>query len=168
MTKNFRTLILSGFASLVLAGCASSSGKYPSLAQRDAERAIGQIPAENPGEAPVTSAQTFEQLRGFVEKAQVAHQRFAAEQPSALRLARASRGSSIENSTRARALVAVASLTSLHGQTSLALSDLDQLEFSAATAFEATGDIKAAQILVGQMISEQDAALDSLASAINR
>lgn len=46
------------------------------------------------------------------------------------------------------------------------MSDLDQLEFQAAAAFDATEDINAAQILVGQMIRDQEAALDSLSAEL--
>ncbi len=168
MTKATRTLIISSLASAVLTGCTANNDKYPSLAVRDAELLTGQAAPTKPVEVPTTSAQTFEQLRGFVEQARNAHQQFMAAQPGALRLAQASRNVSMENDTRASALIAIAHLTSLHGQTTLALSDLDQLEFYAATAFDATGDIKAAQILVGEMINEQESALDSLTEEFGR
>ncbi len=168
MTHTIRTLTFSACSAALLAGCVGASDKYPSLAIRDAERQTGQFIPAAPQQLPAPSPATFEQLRGFVERARTAHQQFTAEQPAALRLARAARGSGVEDDRRARALVAVAALTSLHGQTSLALTDLDQLEFLAASEFEATDDIKAAQILVGQMIQEQDAALDSFDAAMAR
>jgi hypothetical protein len=170
MTYTIRAFALSAISAAFLAGCASSSDQYPSLAVRDAERQTGQFTVATPDTAPVQSAasapETFTQLRGFVEQARSAHQQFVAVGTDAAQLVRGARGVRIDDDRRARALVAIARLTTLHGQTTLAMSDLDQLEFQAAAAFDATEDINAAQILVGQMIRDQEAALDSLSAKL--
>jgi len=167
-----RTAILGRFAALglvplLLAGCAKSSDQYPSLATRDAERLVGQsapvpavVPAE--GETPTTAPETFAQLRDIVEGARDTNQQFIAEQSAANELARAAVGAGPESDLRARALIAAAQLSVLNSQTNLFLSDLDQMEFSAASTFAPVGDISAAQILIGRMIADQDAVLDSL------
>ncbi len=169
MKHAFKTLTMAAISAALLSACAGSSDKYPSLSIRDAERQTGQFTPVDPSvptPAQTGSAETFSQLRGYVEEARAAHQQFTAEQPDAERLAGSLRGLGAEDDRRARALLAVAALTSLHGQTTLALSDLDNLEFIAASALDPVDDIKAAQTLVGQMIAEQDAVLDSLSARI--
>ncbi len=167
MKQTLRPFALSSLAAVLLAGCAGSSDQYPSLAVRDAERAVGQFtPASSAevdaGEAPAASPQTLGKLRDAVELARGAHQQFIAEQSDTRQLAQAAKGAGVESDLHSRALIAIAGLSALHSQTNLALSDLDQLEFIAGSTFAPVEDIKAAQTLVQLMIAEQDAVLDSL------
>ena len=163
MAKTLPPFTLLAATSALLAGCVGASDRYPSLAIRDAERQLEQsAPEPATGPPPATSPQTFGQLREIVEGARTAHQQFIADQPGANALAQASRGADGESDLRAQALIAAAGLSILHSQTNLALSDLDHMQFSAASTFAPVEDISAAQILIGQMIAEQDAALDSL------
>ncbi|MEP3420247.1 MAG: hypothetical protein ABJN35_00805 [Erythrobacter sp.] len=155
-------------AAMALVGCAGTSDQYPSLAARDAERetqrTTGQFTPADPDETVAPSSQTFGQLRGFVEQARSAHQEFMASGTDTRRLIQDAQSTDSESDLRARALVAVAELSVLHGRTNIALGDLDQMEFNAASTFAPLDDIRAAQVLVGQMAAEQEAFLNSLDS----
>ena len=91
---------------------------------------------------------------------------FTAQKDEVNALIQASNGLGPEDARRARALIGYAELTSLRGQTALALSDLDQLEASAATQFKRTKDISDLQASIQQMLAQQDEALDSLSEML--
>ncbi len=157
-----------GFAALLLSGCAADQGRYPSLATRDAERVGGQFTPSAPvQEAPAYSTDpasidaALEQARGF-------HARFEADRPAAMTLARAASGSGDESDARSRALVALAGLSTLHGQTVMALGDLDTIEAASAVEFGSLDDIRAAQTAIAQMVEQQNAVLDSIAQEMSR
>jgi hypothetical protein len=145
-----------------LGGCASADGRYPSLAVRDAERAQGTLDPSPPIEAEVVGTTDMNALLAPLDRAQEAHAKFAAQQDEVTALALASRGVGPEDDRRSRALVGLAALTSLRGQTALALADLDQLEIAAATEFKRTKEIRDLQATIRQLIAEQDTTLDSL------
>lgn len=170
MTYTIRNSVLVAFCAALLAGCVGSGDKYPSLAVRDAERQMTQDNATDTSAElaaiPAATPEDVARMRGYVEQARAAHQNFVAGQPGAAQSVRAARGSGVEDERRSRALVAVAGLTTLHGKTTLALSYLDEMEFSAATAFDAIDEIKEAQAVVNSLIREQDAALDSLTAQL--
>lgn len=159
---------MAALVGLSLAGCAAADGRYPSLAVRDAERVQATIdPA--PSDQPVVFAvSNLEALDAPFKRAGDAHARFTAMQPEVRALVAASRGLGPENDRRARALVGFAALTSLRSQTALALSELDLLEVNAATGFENARAIRDFQNAVLTMITQQDAALDSLNEALKQ
>lgn len=162
---HFCMATLIGFS---LAGCASADGRYPSLAVRDAERVQGSFEPAPTDQNAATGTINPETLDAPFKRASDAHARFTAMQPEVRALVSASRGLSRENDRRARALVGFATLTSLRSQTALALSDLDLLEVNAATGFERTREIRDFQNAVLRMITQQDAALDSLNEAMKQ
>ncbi|MFU7527939.1 hypothetical protein [Qipengyuania sp. ASV99] len=166
MTKAILPILTSGLVAALLAGCAQSSDKYPSLAIRPAERVGAPMTAPTP--APTTSAQAFERIKAAAEAARAVHQQFIARQPDALRRAQAARGLGMDDNRRAAAEIALSDLKSLHGQTALSLSDLDRLEFESASTFAATNDINAAQALVGEILSRQTALMDAVAKEFQR
>ena len=165
MTNRDRSLICAGLTAALLAGCAGASDRYPSLAYREAERVADQVtPAAPPAVAPVA---TDEQIGSIAQRARGTHETFLREQGEALRLVRASRGLAPDSNARSRAEVGLAVLTSLHGQTALAMADLDALEVRAATTFAPTDGIGVAQGQVASFLSEQGEMLDSLRSEMD-
>lgn len=151
---------------VVLSGCASAEGRYPSLAVRDAERTQGTLRPTPASESSAVAAINPEQLLAPATRAKESHSKFTAQQGEVNDLVLASIGRGPEDDLRARALVGLAGLTSLRGQTALALSDLDRLEVAAATEFKPTKEIRDQQASVQQMIAQQDAALDSLSEML--
>ena len=168
MTKPPLPLYLSALIAFALAGCASADGRYPSLAVRDAERAQGTLSPSPPDEPFVIGVTDAEALFAPHTKASETHALFNEQLGDVTELVRASSGLGPEDDRRARALVGLASLTSLRGQTALALSDLDQLEAAAATQFKRTNEINDLQASIQKMIAQQDAALDSLTEMLSQ
>lgn len=169
MTNALRNIFCSVFAATLLAGCTGGGDKYPSLAVRDSERATGQFttasPVQSPSVAPVASIQD---VAAIVAIARESHRKFLSAQPRAIQLAQARRGLGVESDAHSRALVAWADLTSLRGQTAIALGNLDGLAARAATTFAPKEDITAAQAEIALLVNEQDAALDSIAAEFAR
>lgn len=163
-TQEHRPLavLLAALLTTALGGCASTDGRFPSLAVRDAERLTGELTPSVPSQEPISPVASAAQVSDFIALALGAHREFAAITPQATSLMRASRGTGPTSDARAQALVALAQLTSLRSQTALALANLDALEAKAATTFAPTVEIKAAQMQVTQIVNEQDATLDSL------
>ena len=150
-----------------LGGCASADGQYPSLAVRDAERVQGTFTPPSPSDQPaVIGITNLDELLAPVDRAEKANAQFLALQSEVRALVSGAQGLGVEDDRRAQALAGLAQLTSLRGQTALALSDLDLLEAKAATAFERTKEIRDFQTGIRTMIGEQDAVLDSLGAAL--
>lgn len=162
MHKPMQTLAVVPLAALLLAGCAGSSDKYPSLAIRDAERVSGSFTPSEPEAPPVPPVASDQDLGSIAARARETHTRFMSEQEGAQGIVRAARGQSMESNARARAEVSLASLTSLRGQTQLAMAELDALQAEAATTFAPTDGIAVAQTQVASFLSEQNDILDSL------
>ena len=160
-----------GCLAIALAACAGADVEYPSLAVRDAERMVGQFTPVTPSEPvppPVTPLTTREAIGSVIEEARDLHRRFLAAQPAAMTLARQARGDGNESDRRSRALIALADQSTLQSAMASQLAVLDRLEFEAASAFGATGDIREAQALVVDLMAQQDAALDSLSREMRR
>ena len=162
------TVVPPMLAALLLAGCAGNSERYPSLAVRDAERISGTLTPAPAPEAPATPVQTVEQIDDALGNAVASYQRFQAAQSDALALAQSASGSGSEEDVRARALIALADLTSIRSETALALADLDRLEIEAASEFAKLQDIHAAQARVERFVREQDAAIAAIDQALSR
>lgn len=145
-----------------LAGCAGSSDAYPSLTIRDAERMTGTLSPAAPVSAPVPSVQTIASVEAALDLAQSMHSRFIATRPQVAALTASARGRGQESDARAKALIALAELTSLHSETALALADLDRMEVDAATQFAALDDIRSAQARIQALVMDQDLILDTL------
>ncbi|MEE4199489.1 hypothetical protein [Erythrobacter sp.] len=150
-----------------LAGCAGSDTRYPSLAIRDAERAILAGNAAPPAAAPAPVVQVDPALIAApLERAREAHARFLDQRPATLDLARAASGLSNDSDRRSRALVALANLTTIRADTALALADLDRLEAETATQLSALEAIEEAQGEVARLVEVQDESLDAAALAL--
>ncbi|QUL39207.1 hypothetical protein [Erythrobacter sp. JK5] len=119
----------------MLAGCAGDSGRYPSLAIRDAERISGQFTPTARAVEPVAPVASARDLAAIVDRANASSRAFANARPAASRAVTGARGTSIESDARARALVALADLSSLRSDTAIALGDLDLIAAESAVAF---------------------------------
>ena len=104
------------FAALLVAGCAASSDRYPSLAVRDVERAEGTFdPVPGPQlDVPEVEVDVGPDLgaglTSLVADAQAAHTAFTDAVPAAERSVRAASGSSIGSDSWAAAQVALAAI----------------------------------------------------------
>jgi hypothetical protein len=153
-----------------LGGCAGSSDRFPSLALRDFEtRPVGAvaqsglIDAPRPAPAPDSSL-----IAAIVSAAEVSFEKFASQQPTVSRLVIGARGQNVESTVRARALVALADLTSLRSSTELHLADLDLLMTDAKTGFAPSDEVSAARALVLDLVTREDAMLDDLWAEMER
>lgn len=151
-----------------LAACAGGDGRYPSLAKRPAEAAFDvetgdyTPPAPPPAPAPVPPVATPAEIAALLAAARTAHVRFAALERDVAGLMAAARGLSVENDTRARAMLALADLTARRGATSSALADLDLLAAEAATTFAPADAIEDARRQVAALVASEDAAIARL------
>ncbi len=170
MRYKFHQFSAVALAFALLSGCAGSSDQYPSLAIRDAERAVGQFtPTQANDEAPPTRAPASAQdIAQLVEQASESHKAFLSAQSSAGRLVSGARGTSTESDARARALVALADLTSKRSDTAIALGDIDLLAAQGKTEFSTSGDLEAAQTLIADIVDQQDRALAALWGQLER
>lgn len=166
MFTKVQTLPIAALAGLLLSGCAGASDAYPSLAIRDAERISGEftpVEPETPAPAPVASPQD---IAAILAQANELNRKFVSEQSQARQIIGSANGAGLESAAYARALVALASLTSLRGQTAIALSNLDELRAEAGMTFAPDADIRVAQAEVAMLVAEQTTAIDSLAATL--
>lgn len=168
MKQVYQLLCFAAVAGLSLTGCASSDGRYPSLAVRDTERVQGTLEPAPSDQPEVIGIENLDALIAPVDRAKEAHAQFTAIEDEVRTLVNASRGVGPEDDRRAQALAGFAQLTSLRAKTALALSDLDLLEVKAATGFTRTQEIREFQSTILRLIEQQDATLDSLNEAMTR
>lgn len=147
----------------LLAACAGDSGRYPSLAIRDAERFTGQFQPASPAPSdPVPAVASSEDLLVIVDRAQDSHERFIEASLGVRRIVESARGLGIDTNARQQAFIALADLTAMRSDTATSLADLDLLEARAYTTFAPTEDVAAARALVASLVSEEDGTLDTL------
>lgn len=170
MRHEFHQFSAMTLAFALLAGCAGNSDQYPSLAIREAERAVGQFtPTQVSDEvSPTRSPASAQDIAKLVEQASESHRAFRAAQPSAGRLVSGARGTSTESDARAQALVALADLTSMRSNTAITLGDIDLLAAQGKTEFSTSSDLEAAQVLVADLVDQQDRALAALWGQLER
>ena len=163
---SFRAFALIALTAPILAACAGDSSRYPSLAHRDAERIGSGASATAPATiSPLGEAQQA-RVAALLSEARESHGEFVSQRGLALALAQAAAGLSSEDDRLARAMIAAAQLSSLRGETSVALGGLDALHAEAASNFVQTRVIEAAQADITQMIAEQDADLAAIERAM--
>lgn len=152
----------------MLAGCATSGGEYPSLAQRPAERAQGTLTPDAGADpipaSPAPSADLAARLADLLRQAQTLHAEFRGQVPAAERLAIAagSRGSD----SWASAEVALANLDAIRSRAAVALADLDALWIDATLEAGARDEIGAVRTAVEALIAQEDAELARLRSRL--
>ena len=156
-------------AALLTSACAGSGDKYPSLAIRDAERVQSRFtPAPPSDRAPIRPVASASEIEALVDQAQASHAQFRSAQAQAKALVGDARGRGIDTNARQRALVALADLTALHGDTAVPMSDLDMLNAQAATSFAPTEAIEAARASILALLAEQEGTLNALWSELSR
>jgi hypothetical protein len=160
---NARPLAASLIA-LALSACATDSTRYPSLAQREAERVQGTFepdtaaPAVTP--APPPSADLIARLGQLRDQAASAHREFLSAVPGAERLAKAA--GDVASDSWASAQVALADLDSSRSNAAIALGDLDILFIDATLVADQREAIGAAREDVLRIVGEEDAVLARL------
>lgn len=165
-----RVLVLA--IALALPACTASSGRYPSLAIRDVERAQGQFatapvaPLDVPEVPSAGSGPLAERLAALGTAASASHRAFLASVPAATRLANAASGSAIGTPAWAAAQVALADLDSARSTTAIALGDLDALMVGTAVQSQDVSAIEAVRQQVLAQIGEEDAVLARLRAQV--
>lgn len=158
-------------AALMLAGCASDDGAYPSLAKRPAERITGTWPpappAPPPAPPPLDPAR-LNQLDGLVAAARGADGKFQGKIARARTLTAAARRAPLGSESWAVATVAVSELEAARAQAMLAMAELDSLYAEARTEGRDVTAIEAARDQVTAIIAGQDRVLDSLKGLLER
>lgn len=151
----------------LVAACAST-GDFPSLAQRPAERVEGTFAPDTAEAAPpapmAPSADLSQRLANLERDAAAAHAEFAAATPVATRLAGASGATGSDS--WAAAQVALADLDSLRSRAAIALAELDVLWVDSNVEpgpREAVGKARGA---VEALVADQDAVLARLRGRI--
>jgi hypothetical protein len=136
-------VLLPLLAALTLGGCGEGAGRYPSLAQRPAERAFAQaappaapVPVKGPTDA---DPETLKQIDSLHEDATRAAETFATRAEEADRLTGAARGAGVGSEAWAAATVATAALDSARSATALPLADLDALRVHTAVVAADSG-----------------------------
>lgn len=164
MATGVRKLSLAlAITALTLAGCAGS-GRYPSLAIRDAERATGTLqPAEpDPYVPPATPPETLDRISRLTADAQAAHQAFLAAAEKGRATIAAGRGAAEGTDRWSRAQIALADLEASRSQTMIALAELDRLDVDAELAGGELEQISAASDEVNKLVESESQTIDSL------
>lgn len=157
---------------VLLGGCASAEGRYPSLAIRDIERAQGQFEAGEPKRINVPPVEVDlaggleARLTSLVAMAEAAHSDFSEIVPRARQLASAASGSGIGSDSWAAAQVALAELDSARSRAAVPLGDIDMIYTSAKVAAQDTAAIETARDRVIALVSEEDATLARLRAQV--
>lgn len=153
-------------AALALGGCASSSGDFPSLAIRDAERVSGTIAAPATPATPPPPAPAATELAGLLAAIREGHDRFTAQAPAAGRAVSAARGAGVGTDAWSLAQVAVANLEAQRSQVMIALADLDRIYASAAIEGADITATAAALAQANALVDQENAEIARLLGAL--
>ncbi|MDE8652941.1 hypothetical protein [Novosphingobium album (ex Liu et al. 2023)] len=161
---------------ILVAACAST-GDYPSLALRDAER-VALTAQPVPGEGaptpvpPPASADLQARLAGLLAGAGKGHAAFEARRGTAERAVSAARGAGVASETWISAQVAIADLEAARSTAVTALAELDQLYVAERDAGAGAPPspsalaIAEARNRIDAMVSEENQAIDGLAARL--
>lgn len=150
-------------ALLSLAACAGSSGRYPSLAYRPAERVEGSFNPAPSIEPPAPMAEgTLGRLGQLEALARGAHARFVARAPQARSAVAAGRGADPAENRWGAAAVALADLDAIRSEAAIALGDLDLLYADATLSYTDRDAIARTRTQVIALIAEEDHILNEL------
>lgn len=165
-------IVLAGIAVLALDACSGARSRFPSLAQRPAERAYGTampVPGQPAPPAPPTVPQATlaARLVALGDQVREAHATFEGLRPSAERAVRSAEQSTPGAEAWSVAQVRLAELESARSQAMVALADLDRLLVVAAQAAVEGPDadlkaVEAAMANASDLIAAEDATLASL------
>ena len=153
-------------ATLLLSACGSTGG-YPSLAKRPAERitgsaqpAVAEAPAPLAPAAPDGNLQT--RLTGLLDQAREAHRQFSALSGTVGQLARSARGAPAASESWSVASVGLAQLESRRSQAMIALADCDSLYARARIDGDDGVAIAAVRDQITAWVADEDAVLADL------
>jgi hypothetical protein len=153
-----------------LSACATADhGDAPSLAKRPYEGRfdvpITPVPVTPPGPLPADFAGRMERWNADAAKGQ---SDFAAERDGAVRLVSAANGASQSSEAWVVAQQAISRLIAARAPATAALADIDRLylDRSADEAFDGMPQIYALRERLTEMVSAQDAIIDSLTSSL--
>lgn len=156
-------------APILLSACASSpSDRYPSLAMRDFERVGGTGTPVEPATPPPPPPPVLpdEALSARLERlraqAEEAHRAFLAATPRARSAVSSAAGAPRASDRWVEAEMAVSSLESTRGRAMVALADLDSLKVSATLEDGAVEAINAVHATVGELVAQEDRIIDEL------
>lgn len=166
MNRPLRLYLTALPAALALAGCASSSTEFPSLAIRDAERVSGEIAVPSGPAQPLPLAPTLAQLDPLMAAVREGHARFVSQAPAAQRAVAAARGAAVGAESWSVAQVAVANLEAQRSQVMIALADLDRLYASAAIEGADVSTTAAALAEANALVAQENAEIDRLLGAL--
>jgi hypothetical protein len=140
----------------VLVACAGDRSDFPSLALRPFENGAAPEDTATPPAPirPPTSAARLIELREAAGRADAA---FTARKDEATRLVRVAAGQPVESNARAAALVELAALDTLRGQTASALAMLDVLAAEASGALSEDAALSVTQAQVAATLAREDA-----------
>ena len=144
----------------LLGACASTDGKYPSLARRDIERtAAAPVPAPSPTPLAPLSEAIRARAAQLAAEARAAHDRFTARQVDATRAVTGASGAAVASESWSIATVALARLEAARSETMVALAGLDRIYVDERMA---GSDVTP----LGELIAEVRRLLDQEDSAI--
>ena len=150
----------------LLSACEASSDKYPSLAIRDVERAVGTFTPggadQTPSPAAAPSTELVARLQQLRENASAAHTEFVNATPGANRLVAAAQGAGVATDRWGDAQVALSDLESLRSNTAIALAEADILYIDASIEFDPNELIGATRAEIISMVADEDVTLAAL------
>jgi hypothetical protein len=155
-------------AALLLAGCATASTQFPSLAIRDSERVSGTMATPATPVAPPAppSSATLAQLDQLLATVRASHAAFTTATPAARRVVANARGAALGSDAWSAAQVAVAGLESSRSDGMIALGDLDRLFVDAVVAGNAFERLETARLEADRLVADETAEIDRLLDAL--
>jgi hypothetical protein len=148
----------------LLAGCASSSANFPSLAIREGERVSGTLqPVPGvPWVSPPAPAEALGRLGGLEAEAQTAHSAFLARADAARGTIGAGSRAEEGSDSWANAEIALATLQSVRAPALLALAELDRIYVDVLTEAAEVEEIAATREGVVAMVETEDRLIGEL------
>ena len=155
-------------APLALGACATPSGEYPSLAQREIERGglVMTPPQTTPAPLPAPTEPALAEVRELIETVRTAHSAFLASESAVRSRIDAARGAGSGSEAWALAQVALAGLSTQRSRAMVALADLDRLFIAASTSGESTEAIAPVRSEAETMVASEDAVLADLSARL--
>jgi len=162
-------------AGILLSGCAGAGDRYPSLAQRDAERVYGTLNVAPHADAETTAAEPIapdpdftQRLAALVQQARDTHAQFIAKIDPVENTLALAQGTTDDDNAWAEAQIAMADLDSHRSTSAIALGDLDLLHANASVEFAQKDQIAHAQRQVITLLDLEDRELARLRQLLPR
>lgn len=170
MVRRITPLLLAS-ATLVLGGCASHEGAYPSLAKRPAERITATWPPAPPPPPPAPpplDPATINRLDALLAQVSAADSRFTAKIARARTVVGAARDAALGSEAWSGASIAIAELESARAEAMVAMAQLDSIYANARTEGRDVSQIETARQKALAIIGAEDGVLDSLKGGLER